>query len=497
MTMDDAPAKFLPWVSEAATVRRDDTRTKGRQMKSTHHKLSLMSWTALVAALSLVACSGEDGRDGAAGEMGAPGADGTKGSDGIDGTDGTNGVDGKDGLDGKDGPTKPPRLLDAKITGWSDATRAALNKLITDHGIASAGFDGSKRPVAVFDWDNTVLKNDIGDASFAWLLENDKILQPPNKDWGATSPDLTAAAKTALNAACDGAAAAGAPLPTSTTPACAAEIMNVYYNGKTAAGTAAWTTNNGSGLTSTMNYAYAWVAQLTAGYRPSEVRAFAESAFFEALEAAQGSKKTVGGVEMAAYIRVYDQIRDLAETLSDNGFDVWVVTASPQYVVDAISWEIGVAPSRVIGIRNVITGGKLSYDLQGCGPVADGQNTMMTFDRGKRCWINKVIFKEPVSSQLSTNADVGKRPVLVAGDSDTDIAMLKDATGLKLVLDRNKTQAMCNALANVNQKWFFEPMFIDPKPPKTTAYACSTAKDHDGATIVDENGNVIADQLPK
>ena len=81
-------------------------------------------------------------------------------------------------------------------------------------GYESATFDPAERPVAIFDWDNTVVKNDIGDATFFWMLENDKILQPQGKVWSATSPNLTAAALTSLNTACDSLAVAGAPLPT-------------------------------------------------------------------------------------------------------------------------------------------------------------------------------------------------------------------------------------------------------------------------------------------
>lgn len=470
-------------------------------MKLRSHRVGL--WSCLAALLLVTGCSGEDGQPGTDGEDGLLGPAGPTGSAGPTGPTGTagdpgdlgpTGPAGDAGPAGATGPTKSPRLLDAKIGGWKDTTRAAINKMLTEHGIASPTFDATKRPVAVFDWDNTVVKNDIGDGTFFWLLQNDKILQPANKDWGTTSAALTAAAKTALNTACDGAAAAGQPLPTSTTAACAAEILNVYYNGKTVAGTAAW--NPASGVTSTTNHQYAWVAQLLAGYKPYEVHEFALSAFYENLSNPVGATQSVGGVSVPGYLRVYDQIRDLAGALQENGFDVWVLTASPQYIVEAISMEIGVPAHRVIGIRTVLSGGKITSNLQGCGTVADNTNTLITFDRGKRCWINKVIYGEPAATQLDVNADVAKRPVFVAGDSDTDIAMLKDASVLKLVLNRNKTQTMCNALANLGGKWHVEPMFIEPKPKKTTPYPCTTAKDNDGVNvIVDEAGKAFTADL--
>lgn len=464
---------------------------------------------ALVAAALLSSCGGsvgpqgekgEPGPQGAAGPQGAQGAQGIQGEQGIQGPQGIQGVQGVQGIQGDKGvpgdagvagapgPVKPLRQLDARIPGWTTDARTKVNQLLAARGVASATFDATRRPVAVLDWDNTVLKNDIGDATLFWMIRNDKILQPAGRDWGTTNAALTAAAKAELNAACDALAAPGAPLPTSTNPACADAIFHPYYNGTTppsAGAAAAWS----PAVTSTINNPYAWVAQLQAGYTPDVVRAFARAAFLENVYAPVGEVQSIGGTNnVTAWVRVYDQMRDLVGALHANGFDVWVLTASPQFVVDAISTEVGVAPDHVIGIRTTVVAGKTTAALQGCGTVADGANTIITFDEGKRCWINKVIFGEPAASQLATNADVAKRPVFAAGDSDTDIAMLKDATDLKLVLNRNKIQTVCNAYANHQGKWVVQPMFIQPRTCKASPFACTTALDHNGAPIKDEAG---------
>ncbi|MDH5671316.1 MAG: haloacid dehalogenase-like hydrolase [Myxococcales bacterium] len=466
----------------------------------------------VVGALSFAGCAGEDGIAGAVGPAGADGKDGADGADGADGKDGNDGdtgaagpagadggdgatgatgVVGPDGTDGMDAVLGPVVLLNGRTYGWLDDNRAAINAMITDLGSSSPDYDPEFRPVAVFDWDNTVIKNDIGDQTMAYLIENDKVLQPPGKDWAVTNENLTAEAKASLNAACDDLAAEGEPLPTSGDADCAAAIFSIYYDGVVAGSDqAAWQ----NGKTYTINQPYAWVAQLLSGYSPASVRQFANAAFDRALSEPEGATKTVGGISMAAYIRVYEPMADLAAALQRNGFDVWVVTASPQNVVDGIANEVGVDADHVIGIRNVLEGGLLTYGFQGCGTVADDNRTMITFDRGKRCWINKVIFGLDAADQEAQAADPANRPVFVAGDSDTDIAMLKDATHLKLVINRNKTEAMCNAYANYDSKWFVQPMFIEPKAQRTAGYACSTATDHEGNAIVDEAGASIADQ---
>ena len=83
--------------------------------------------------------------------------------------------------------------------------------------------------------------------------------------------------------------------------------------------------------------------------------------------------QTVGTVgNLNAYVRIYEPIADLIGAFQENGFDVWVLTASPQYFVDAISSEVGIAPSRVVGIRNVLVNGRVTASLEGCGTIADG-----------------------------------------------------------------------------------------------------------------------------
>ena len=135
-------------------------------------KLGGVRLTAAVAVAFVLAACGGDGQDGA---RGADGASGPQGTQGAGGTPGSAGPAGATGTAGAAGPTKAPRLTDARISGWTDANRARLDKLLVDRGIVSASFDPKKRPVAVFDWDNTVIKNDIGDATFFWMLKHDKI----------------------------------------------------------------------------------------------------------------------------------------------------------------------------------------------------------------------------------------------------------------------------------------------------------------------------------
>ncbi|MBI2395559.1 MAG: haloacid dehalogenase-like hydrolase [Deltaproteobacteria bacterium] len=437
---------------------------------------------------ALVGC----GAEGPEGPAGANGETGAAGPTGATGAIGATGATGPAGATGAAGPTKPARLLDCRQPFWRTEVRAAINDMISRKGIASATWDASHRPVAVFDWDNTVLKNDIGDATFFWMIQNDKIRRPAS--WAATNMALKPLAAASLEAKCAASGAVGEPMKTSTNADCAKELVKIYDSGKytpdpSVEDTSAWNTP----LTSTINQQYAWVAQLTAGYTPAEIRGFARAAYDENSANAIGATQTIGGAAgYNHYVRLYSQIQDLIETLHANGFDVWILTASPQYFVDAIAEDlVGVDRDHVIGIRSVLTDGKVTYDVEDCGGAA--KNTLITFDRGKRCWINKVIWNEPTEKQLPVNV-ASRRPAFVAGDSDTDIAMLKDATDLRLVIHRAKTQTMCNGYESLDKKdggWFIQPMFIKPRSKNSSPFACATAKDNDGAAAVDAAGTAF------
>ena len=105
-------------------------------------------------------------------------------------------------------PTQTPDMnkptcvaLDTTLS-WYGKNRDTLDQMMRTYGVCNSSYDGKQKPVAIFDWDNTVVKNDVGDATFFYMLAHDLILQPPMKNWRFTNRHLTADATTALDAAC-------------------------------------------------------------------------------------------------------------------------------------------------------------------------------------------------------------------------------------------------------------------------------------------------------
>ncbi|WP_210725659.1 haloacid dehalogenase-like hydrolase [Arthrobacter silvisoli] len=384
------------------------------------------------------------------------------------------------------------RQLDTKLE-WPQGVREKLQAAIDAHSNCTGTFKGGEAPVAIFDWDNTVVKNDIGYGTNFWMLRNNKVLQPENKDWKTTNRYLTDTAAKALSTACGTATPAGKPLDTAKNTACADEILAILDD-KTRAGEEAFEGFNARRLTG----AYAWGTALSAGYSEEELGQFATAMKQENLAAPVGTMQKVGTQKVDGYIRIYPQIKDLIGTLQAHGVVPWVVSASPEPVVKAWSGEVGVDAAHVVGVRSVYRNGLQTTHLKGCGGVPDGEDSVMTYKDGKRCWANQEIFGVDGPAAFK-QLPAEKRQILAAGDSGTDVTFVGDATEARLVVNRNNTELMCRAYDNEGGKWLITPMFIDPKPQRSEAYPCSTkgftTPENGKEAITRPDGSVIPDQV--
>ena len=394
-------------------------------------------------------------------------------------------------------PTCQPSALRSDLAWWGQ-NRETLAGWLDSKGCASPSYDETKKPIALFDWDNTVVKNDVGDGITFYMIKQSKVLQPPGQDWKQVSPYMTDAAAAALSVACGTAVAAGQPLPTATDLDCADELLAMYIDNKTTGGATAFTGHDYRRIEPT----YAFTAQLLAGYTHAEIAQFTQTAIGAMLTAPENATQTVGTRTLNGWLRIYDQSRDLFEATRSRGFEVWIITASPQDVVGALAPIVGVAADHVIGIRSMTDAGtKLTYRFEGCGPVADGGATMIPYIEGKRCWVNKIVHGDTSANAIARRPLADRaRQMFAAGDSDTDIEFLRDSK-YKLALNRGKTELMCFTYHSEDGSWLANPMFIQPRPMRATAYPCSTTgcKASDGTSVpcLDDAGKVIPDQLDR
>lgn len=384
--------------------------------------------------------------------------------------------------------------LSKKLTWYGD-NRDRIQRMIDERGTCSnpGVAHGEKRPVAAFDWDNTVTKNDVTDATIAWALRHDKILRPAS--WKSTSKWMTDEAHKALTKACGTKVPVGKPLPTSTNTACADEIFEVREDGRTMSGAAAFA--------GTWNHRrtvpqYAWVPQLFAGHTVKQVESYAKRARKEALAKPIGATQTVGTHVIPGYVRYYEQQRDLIRTLKKAGFDVYIVSAGAEPVAEVWSRGVGIDRKHTIAIRSVLDRkGRITTWNQGCGGSRANQGETIPYIDGKRCFINQEIYRVK-GKKAWQKQKWDRRIALGGGDADTDVTFVGDATGVHLLLNRNKNEAMCRAYDNADGRWVVNPMFIEPLKQKQGLYPCSTAaynKPEGGfGPVLRADGSVVPDQ---
>ncbi|MBI2698577.1 MULTISPECIES: haloacid dehalogenase-like hydrolase [Mycobacterium] len=372
-------------------------------------------------------------------------------------------------------------------SGWYGDNRDRINAMIGRLG--TCGKPGTTAPLALFDWDNTMIRNDIGHATFFWVIRNSKVRQPARGDWTTTSPFLTPAAATALGAACGSLAPPGQILPTGSGPGtgCADELVSIYSDGQTRSAQAAFAGFNHRRF----KPVDAWLLQLLAGWTDAEVTGFAAAARQENLDAPQGAEQTVGSTRQTAWVRYYQQMRDLVGALQANGFDVRVISASPELVVRVWAADVGVPADRVMGVLTDHDGGVLTPRLAYCG----GEPSM-PFNEGKRCRINQQVLGITGPAAFAA-APEPRRQVFAAGDSDGDVTFVSDATELRLVLNRNQIELMCRAYSSSDGRWLINPTFINPLP-QSPPYPCATQgfdqPDGGQAPLHGADGSVVADQ---
>lgn len=128
-------------------------------------------------------------------------------------------------------------------------------------------------------------------------------------------------------------------------------------------------------------------------------------------------------------LRFRPEMRDLIFALQRWGWDVWVVSASAEPVVQTVAQFYGIPADRVLGVKMAT-----SPD----GLVLPHVKGPLTYREGKVQVIDQYI---------------GVRPTFAAGDTDTDIEMLGTAKHV-LLMDRGNAEAQQAARAG---GWWVQP----------------------------------------
>ena len=317
------------------------------------------------------------------------------------------------------GPAQPAAAPEDLLPGsWEAGVKANLVKLVVANGEGSDKFDPKNPPVAAIDFDNTCIRGDIGRAFYDYMVSERKILFN-DAIFAALPGDKRKGIKEAWDKL--------RKLPADK-QAGSVELQAFRKSMHQAYWSLCYDTPP--------EKCYPWQVRFYAGYTPDEVRSMAEGVMLSQLEKPLGSEPIKAGPDDQAPaitstgIRIHDEIRNLIHLLKKRGFDVWIISAGPEWVVEGAAKSFGVEPDRVIGMRAKLKDGKLTSEIE----------PPPTFRQGKVEAIKQFI---------------GKKPLLAVGDSWTDAEMLEYVEHA-LLIDRGYADLKKKA---VDSGWWIQPTF--------------------------------------
>ncbi len=330
---------------------------------------------------------------------------------------------------------------------WAPNTYKSMQKLIDENGVKSPSYNSSKKPYAVFDWDNTAIMNDTEEALYQYQIENLAFKLTPeeigelvkkNVPKDPFLKDYNNAAGQSVNV-----------------DAIADDIVSSYT----------YLYNNYVGLNGLMSLAdikktpeyedfrakmyyayeaigdtfgtkvsYTWVLFFFKNMSTAEVMAVAEKSNDYHLGQAIGKAKWVSpaslpgkagvvGVTHNTGLRLTEEIADLFHTFRNNGIDVYVCSASLEDVVAAFAtnpkYGYSLPRANIIGMRLTKVNDVIQDTYQdGYPQTAEGGKT--------------VVLKSLLASKK------GYDPLFIAGDSNGDWNMMVDFPGIKRILIVNR-----------------------------------------------------------
>jgi len=312
---------------------------------------------------------------------------------------------------------------------WDPAVHKAVSKMISSYGKGSKGYSKDCKPYAVFDYDNTTVMNDIAVTTMAYQIETMEFTFTPENIFATLTfciPDLDLPLLYRDPAICVTSRQLASDIEKDY-----ALIYERYIKGREVPDLEGmhlseeyldfraklWGLSLGVDNTFSYDVGCVWINTLFDGMDPEQVRDIVRrnvdcSSLQEGLtEETWESPDGVMKVSVTKGLALPPESVHLYNTLRDNGFEVYICSASLEQVVEAMAcdpkWGLGMDEDHVFGIRLAPTpDGKIR---------AVGDSTYaQTYKEGKTACIRDLIAPR----------HCGRGPALVAGDSNGDYSMM-------------------------------------------------------------------------
>ncbi|VFQ45037.1 HAD family hydrolase [Desulfoluna butyratoxydans] len=352
--------------------------------------------------------------------------------------------------DVKTAPAKPVVKLDEGH--WNPAVKAKLETLI-----AEGAFQGKK---AVFDFDNTTICRDIGEATFAAMVEAGQLtLDGISRD--ITPSFVLGDKKVSLETV---------------------KNLPEFYEDFLSA------TKHQKGEKTPYSNSYAWVVQILAGMTPDQILPYSEKAFGNNVAkqdsgAADLKETKINGYRMPFF---YPEMVDLYGNLLKNGYEVyvcsasnvwtvrWMVAANLNKLLEAkFGKGVAIAPDHVIGV-NVLLKDKRDGKLYKDRLLVKNNPKYAALDREELSnyeLTTQVVY--PITGYFGKVANIIKyvtkeRPYLIGGDSSNDLPMLDRAENRlwitrleKMGYQKGLVEQMGDSLPG---NWMIQPVLYKKSP---------------------------------
>jgi phosphoserine phosphatase len=317
-----------------------------------------------------------------------------------------------------------PYPLD-EVENWFPENLARINRKLETMPIGNA----ASKPVAVFDFDNTCVFRDVGQAVFRYQLQQLRYRIAPQQ-LASILPvlegELAGRSIKAVTSALMYTYCRLWPL-ISNQEIEKARLLPEY---RLFAALLLWFTDKARRDERLgPRYVLPFMGKMLAGYSRAELRQLAAEVVTAAMAEplteetlAVDAPEPIGRIEAGfpLGLQAYQEIKTLMQRLQRRGIDCYVISASTEWLVEEAVRLLGfpVAADHIFGVR-------VGLDGQDQLTTADPDAYPLTFREGKAEIIRRFI---------------GATPLLVAGDADTDFEMLTlPEVEIRLLINRNQT----------------------------------------------------------
>ena len=109
--------------------------------------------------------------------------------------------------------------------------------------------------------------------------------------------------------------------------------------------------------------------------------------------------------------KMYPEMKELIANLKEYGFEVWIISASPEFLYQKfVAEELGLPVTQILGVKSVVANGRTTGEIIPPIPQDDGKAvTIETFIKAK--------------------------PLIVGGNSRGDMDMINESVGLKIIVN--------------------------------------------------------------